>query len=101
MTAPRTGLFQRKGAPSSSNLTAGKPGATDLDSGPGPVTKGEDSDGAEPVTCPQCGCQFDASDPSVQGDGQATSQDQATPMDDGAGGDLGAKIAAMMGGGPQ
>lgn len=63
--------------------------------GPPPAT-GDDGSDAEPVTCPQCGCQFDASDPSVQGDGQ--SQQGAPQMDDGAGGDLGSKIAAMMGG---
>ena len=60
MTAPRTALFQRKGAkPATSNLSAGKPGATDLSSGPPPVTPPDGEEGGEMVTCPECGCQFD------------------------------------------
>lgn len=109
MTAPatpRTGLFQRKPAskgPASAQSDP-KPGAGESQDGPPPATGQDDGSGAEPVTCPQCGCQFDASDPSVQGDGQAApmggAPDAGAP---GGGGDLGATIAAMMqrGGGPQ
>lgn len=101
MTAPRTALFQRKGSPSkgsiaSSNLSAGKPGAQDLESGPPPVTP-PDGEGDNTVTCPECGCQFDPS--QVLDD--ASQQGQMPPMgdDSSGGGDLGAKIAAMMQGG--
>lgn len=103
MTAPRTGLFQRKGGPSApsggvqtSNSAKGGPG--DLVSDPAPDTPGQDGDDAgSMVTCPECGCQFD---PTQDTPGTTS----GPPMDPTAGmsGDdsgLGAKIAAMMQGG--
>jgi hypothetical protein len=103
MTAPRTGLFQRKGtAPKGAPVQTGNTpdGPGDQAKDPAPETGEEGDEGPEPVTCPQCGCQFDASDPSVQGDGAAAAQpSMGSAMDDGSGGDLGAKIAALMQGG--
>lgn len=97
MTSPRIPLFQRKGAAGSSDgsgsqtsndSSGGKPGAQELDAGPPPET-GDDGQG-DMVTCPECGCTFNPDDAAPTTEAQ---------MDNGAGDDLGAKIAAMMGAG--
>lgn len=94
MTAPMTprqGLFTRKQSPmQSSNAESSGPGDQE---GP-PAETGQDGAGV-PVTCPQCGCQFDPEEAGEMGDGGGgTSPEQLAQMLGLSGG------GGMQGGGP-
>lgn len=118
MTAPRTGLFQRKPmASSGSSMMGGKPGTdpsssntmqakgmgTDPKDGDNTTSNGQDGE----VTCPQCGCQFDPKHPEDYTPAGGQKHDPmgmasgmpGKQMPDMNSGDLGSQIAAMMGGG--
>lgn len=86
-SAPRTALFQRKGAPvQTSNADSQGPGDQS-----GPVAETGEDGGAEMAMCPQCGCEFDPANP----------QDYAPPAGGAPGSDGGGAdaIAALLGGG--
>lgn len=87
MTAPRIPLFQRKGTPAAPD---GEP--THQPTGPDDA-----SDTRNMVQCPECGCQFDPAD--VPEGGAPPPDAGGDPGADAGGGDLQAKIAAMMQGG--
>lgn len=90
MTAPRTALFQRKGAgPSVPPPPSSSGGDTPLGQPPA-------DDAGDGVQCGNCGCMINPMDGSVIAPAQGATDQPSMP---GGGGDMPSQLAAMMGGG--
>ena len=105
MTAPRVPLFQRKGPPKPAGgvMIAIHPGdgaASSNVGSDGPGGDGQEAtDTPKDVTCPKCGCEFDAETGEVKNAGKYGGGDQGP-----TGGDMGglkAALAGLGGGGGQ
>lgn len=92
MTAPRTPLFQRKGAPPVPS--GGLPAPSDAPPMGHPGDAGAGGD-MPPIQCQACGAMLNPADGAVVDDGKVGNSGPTPP----GGGDMGAQLMAAMGGG--